>query len=178
MYQSAVLYFIAQSETVNSTATGDLDHEQLLLGLLALVGTSIAALVYTIKNNTLGKTIKDEASAANNAVNNVGPGEHRLYDLVAKIEDRQKTSYDHFSRAIARVESKQNDFDKKWGNLPPTLDNAVSLSDTITHINERMVNVDRKLDAHIDDAKVVLGQMRDAIQNVAPGNDIDEMEEE
>jgi hypothetical protein len=106
-------------------------YNNIVMALIAIIATSIAALVYVIKNNVLGKSISKDASEANKAVNNIGPGEHRLYDVIKSIE------------------TKQAEFDRRWGNLPDNIDDAVSLSETIHDIHISIKNIDTKLDAHI-----------------------------
>jgi len=108
------------------------NHDQIILALITIVGTSIAALVYTIKNNALGKGIARDAYEANKAVNNIGPGEHRLYDV------------------IARIEKKQDEFDKKWGNLPEDMDDAVGLVELIHGMDKRITDVHKDLLDHVE----------------------------
>jgi hypothetical protein len=100
------------------------DNDQIILALIAIIATSIAALVYTIKNNGLGKDI-------NRAVNNVGPGEHHLIDLIKQI----------------RV--KQEEFDKKWGNLPEEMDDAVGLVELLHNMDARIKKLDQDIADHV-----------------------------
>ena len=100
-------------------------HTQEFIALIALVGTSIGALVYTIKNNRLGKDI-------NRAVNNVGPGEHHLIELIQQIR------------------AKQEEFDKKWGNLPGDMDDAVTLAGTIHDIHTAIATMKNELREHVE----------------------------
>ena len=112
-------------------AVTDSDN-QVILALIALIGTSIAALVYTIRNNVIARQIAVDASEANKAVNNVGPGEHRLYEV------------------ISRIESKQDAFDKAWGNLPAEMANAVALVDLVRGIRRDVAEIQVELKGHID----------------------------
>jgi uncharacterized membrane protein len=100
------------------------NHDQIILAMIALLGTSIAALVYTIKNNSLGRDI-------NKAVNNVGPGEHHLIDLIKQIKD------------------KQEQFDRAWGNLPDDIDDAVGLVELLHGMNGRIQKVNQALADHV-----------------------------
>jgi hypothetical protein len=100
------------------------NHDQIILALITLVGTSVAALVYTIKNNGLGKDI-------NRAVNNVGPGEHHLIDLIKQIKD------------------KQDQFDKAWGNLPDDMDDAVGLVEMLHGMDARIKKLDQDIADHV-----------------------------
>ena len=92
------------------------NHDQIVLALIAIIGTSIAALVYTIRNNTLGKDI-------NQAVNNIGPGEHHLIDMIKQIKE------------------KQEEFDKKWGNLPAEMGDAVGLVELLHTMDARITRI-------------------------------------
>ena len=100
-------------------------HEAIIMALIAIVATSIGALVYAIKNNSLGVKI-------NRAVNNVGPGEHRLYDV------------------IARIEAKQDAFDKAWGNLPDDMDDAVGLVEVLHGIKNEVALIQTQLVEHVE----------------------------
>ena len=108
------------------------EHDQVILALIALIGTSIAALVYTIRNNALGKGIAVDAAEANRAVNNVGPGEHRLYDLVS------------------RIEVKQDAFDKAWGNLPAEMGDAVGLVSLLHGMRRDISTIQTQLAEHVE----------------------------
>ena len=109
------------SETVQGIAQ---THDQIILALIAIIGTSIAALVYTIRNNSIGKDI-------NKAVNNVGPGEHHLIDLIKQIKDRQ------------------DEFDKAWGNLPDDMDDAVGLVELLHGMSHELASVRGELKDHV-----------------------------
>ena len=110
-------------------------HDQIILALIAIVATSVAGLVYIIKNTTITKAAAKNAYEANKAVNNIGPGDHRLYDV------------------ISRIETKQADFDKLWGNLPSHMNSAVTLSETIHDIQDSIKKVDLALTAHIQNVE-------------------------
>jgi hypothetical protein len=136
-YDSAViavllLYKIASAGN-GSGGGGAMDtlqdsHDQIILALIAIISVSIGALVYTIKNNALGKDIAKNAYEANKAVNNIGPGEHRLYEV------------------IARIEAKQDEFDRKWGNLPADMDDAVGLAELLHGMDQRVARIEGKQD--------------------------------
>ena len=101
-------------------------HDQIILALIAVVATSVAALVWVIRNSrTLTQTL-EQASAANAAVNNVGPGQHRLYQMV-----------EHIAADVETLKAEQHDFDGHgWDHLPPDLADAVALTETIRQIQE------------------------------------------
>ena len=110
-------------------------HDQIILALIAIIGTSVAALVYTIRNNTLNKAIAKDASEANKAVNNVGPGEHRMYDALVN--------------GLKEIADKQAEFDRKWGNLPDDMDDAVGLVELLHSMSHRMDQVQTELREHV-----------------------------
>lgn len=118
------------------------EHVQIIFALIAIVATSIGALVYTIKNNKLGRDI-------NKAVNNVGPGEHHLIDLIKQIKD------------------KQDEFDKKWGNLPDDLDDAVGVVEVLRGMDRRISGIQGELRAHIaelrEHAVGIQGELREHV---------------
>jgi uncharacterized membrane protein len=115
----------AGEEGVRSTVDAiSATDDQIVLALIAIISLSIGALVYTIKNNSLGKDI-------NKAVNNVGPGEHHLIDLIKQIKD------------------KQEEFDKKWGNLPDDMDDAVGLVELIHGMDKRISGIQGELREHV-----------------------------
>lgn len=121
-----MLATVADGNGVKDTVQQVADtHEQIILALIAIIGTSIGALVYTIKNNRLGKDI-------NRAVNNVGPGEHHLIDLIKQIKDRQDT------------------FDKAWGNLPDDMDDAVGLVELLHGMNAEIKSLQASVAEHVE----------------------------
>ena len=99
-------------------------HDKIIMGLIAIIATSVGALVYAIKNNGLGKDI-------NRAVNNVGPGEHHLIDLIKQIKDRQ------------------DQFDKAWGNLPEDMDDAVGLVELLHEMRRELRETRDDLRDHV-----------------------------
>jgi hypothetical protein len=121
--------FIAQTIPIDTTGFGT--HDKIIASLVGLLGLSITALVYVIKNYGLSKTAAEQSSEANKAVNNVGPGEHRLYDLVMKVVE------------------KQEEFDRKWGNLPSDMDDAVDLMTVVNELRSSIADLHTKLDAHL-----------------------------
>jgi hypothetical protein len=127
------VWLAVAGDSVRDTVTSVADqNDQIIMALIALIGTSIAALVYTIRNNSLGKTIAKDAYEANKAVNNIGPGEHRLYDIVT------------------RIEAKQDDFDRKWGNLPDDMDDAVGMAELLHSMQRTILEIGLKLDQHVE----------------------------
>ena len=120
-------------ESVQELAIG---QEQIILALIAIIATAIAGLVYTIKNNSLVKEGSKAAQQVNQAVNNVGPGEHRLYDMVAMIRDE-----------IKYLTEAQHDFaNKGWATLPADIGTASRLTETIRDLQSKDKFVVQKLE--------------------------------
>ena len=120
--------------------------DQIMLALIALVGTSIAALVFIIRNSKTAEaaaadaaTAAVQATAANAAVNNVGEGRHNLYDMVERIRDD-----------VSELKRDQDTFDSHgWETLPPDLGTAVALTTTIRDLQNNHKQVNGKLDTLI-----------------------------
>ena len=130
-------------DTVNAIAD---NHDQIMFALIALVGTSIAALVFVIRNGRMAgiaaddaATAAQQATAANAAVNNVGDGKHNLYDMVERIRDD-----------VAELKKDQDQFDSHgWETLPPDIGTAVGLTTTIRDLQNNHKQVNGKLDTLI-----------------------------
>jgi hypothetical protein len=106
-------------------------HDQIMLGLVAVLGTLAGVLVVAIRNGNVVKIAAQQATEANKAVNNVGPGEHRLYDV------------------ISRIEAKQDDFDRRWGNLPEEMDDAVGLAELLHEMRREIRETRGELREHV-----------------------------
>jgi hypothetical protein len=118
----------AAASTLDSVGAA---HDQIVLGLIGVLGVVIAGLVYIVKAYANTKVAAQQATEANKAVNNIGPGEHRLYDV------------------IARIEAKQDDFDKRWGNLPDGMDDAVGLVELLHGLDRRVSEIQVQLVEHV-----------------------------
>ena len=122
------------------------DNDQIMLALIALVGTSIAALVFIIRNGRNAAVGAEnaaiaamEAKAANSAVNNVGPGKHNLYDMVEHIRDE-----------VGGLKDGKAQFDSHgWETLPDDIGTAVGLTTTIRDLQNGHAAVNEKLDTII-----------------------------
>ena len=114
-------------------------HDQVILALIAIVGTSVAALVYTIRNNTIGKAIALDAAEVNAAVNHKDTGELSLYRLA-----------DANTRKLDQVIAKQEAFDKAWGNLPAEMGDAVGLVSLIGDIKRDISLIQSRLVEHVE----------------------------
>ena len=83
-----------------------------LLGVLVVM--MVAVLVYVLRTLAAAQAAQMSAHEANQAVNNTGPGEHRLYDRVHNIEEefgrfRDSNAAEHES--IIRLISINNEGD-------------------------------------------------------------------
>jgi len=114
-------------------------HDQVVLALIAIIATSIAALVYTIRNNTLGRDIARDTREVNAAVNHKDTGELSLYRLA-----------DANTRKLDQVIEKQAEFDRKWGNLPAEMGDAVGLAELIHNMDRRISQIQAQLIEHIE----------------------------
>ena len=82
--------------------------------LITVILMLAGVLVFVIRTYT-------EAKAANRAVNNVGPGEHSLWDQLANIRDD-----------VLELVEAQRDFAKRgWQTLPDDIGTAARLTETI-----------------------------------------------
>lgn len=126
--------------TADHVASGvSVNSDQIIMALIALIGTSIAALVYTIKNNNMGKGIAKDAAQVNAAVNHKDTGELSLYRLA-----------DASTRKLDVVIAKQEAFDKAWGNLPPEIDDAVGLVGLLHGMREDISAMQSQLAEHVE----------------------------
>ena len=112
------------------------EHIQVILMLGALLSTLVAALVYLAKSYINTKIAAEQSTEANKAVNNVGPGDHRLYDKISSIEK----NVEHLIRD-------QETFDSHgWETLPQDLGTAVGLTTTIRDLQHGHKEQGEKLD--------------------------------
>lgn len=94
------------------------------------------------------------AEAANRAVNNVGPGEHRMYDKIDMIR-----------QDVEMLVRAQEEFAKRgWHTLPPDLSSSAALTSTIRELqhadqtikhglddlSEAIAKIDRKITDHVE----------------------------
>ena len=137
MWASAGVGVRDQVESIANT------NDQVVMALIAIVGTSIAALVYVIRNGRLAKDSNAQISAVNRAVNDIGPGEHRLWDKIDNIE-----------KSLTHLEVDQETFDSHgWETLPADLNTAVGLTTTIRDLQNGHAAVNEKLDTIIEELR-------------------------
>jgi len=102
--------------------------------LITVIGALTVLLVVLLgiatKSLSYAKTAAGESSMANQAVNNVGPGAHRLYDQVVHINEK-----------ISALAEAQEDFTQKgWRHLPSDIGDALALTVTIRQLQEAVAN--------------------------------------
>jgi Na+-translocating ferredoxin:NAD+ oxidoreductase RnfG subunit len=94
------------------------DHQQIILALVAVIAPLVGALVVLAKRTTIAA---EQATMANRAVNNVGPGEHSLWDQVSFVRED-----------VMELVEAQRDFAKRgWQTLPEDISTAARLTETI-----------------------------------------------
>ena len=131
------MFLAAANGGVRDAVNGIADsHDQIMLAMIAVVAAAVAALVFVIRNSVNIKIAAEQATQANKAVNNVGPGEHRLYDKIATMAE-----------TVAELKKGQEEFaDHGWENLPDDLGDSVALTMTIRDLQHDNVNHADKLD--------------------------------
>ena len=137
--EGLTVWAAAGGGTRDAVETIAISNNQIVMGLIALVGTSIAALVFTIRNNSIGKSIAQDASDVSAAVNHKETGDLSLYRLA-----------DANSRKLDDVITKQAEFDRKWGNLPADMGDAVGLVELIHGMDKRIAQIQAQLLEHIE----------------------------
>ena len=107
-----------------------------MIGLVAALTDVIGLLGYVIRSKL--STISDDTAQVNAAVNHKETGELSLYRLA-----------DSNSKKLDEVIAKQAEFDRKWGNLPPEIDNAVGLNEVLHDMNQAITQVQAELRQHV-----------------------------
>ena len=146
-------------------------QDQIMLALIALVSMSMAALVYIIRNGKIAQGGADDAAvaakqatAANAAVNNVGPGKHKMYDMVERIDTRSAETVVKVAELssdvkivkddVANLKKDQDQVDSHgWETLPPDISTAVGLTTTIRDLQNNHNQVNGKLDTLISELR-------------------------
>ena len=125
------------AEPVRETLGGiEASNTQIILGLIAVLATCVGILGYVIKNSSTAKQALEQTTQVNRAVNNVGPGEHRLYDKISGLE----------SSVNKLVEIQEKFSEHGWETLPPDLNTAVGLTVSIRELQTNYHVVNSKLD--------------------------------
>lgn len=118
-------------------------EHQITLALIGVGATLVAALVYVVKAYTNAKVAAEQATAANQAVNNVGPGQHNLYDMVASQ-----------SKTLERLVDAQNDFTERgWRRLPDDLSTSAKLTETIRELQHHDHGIDETINTILEELR-------------------------
>ena len=113
-------------------------QDQTLIGIVGVMAVSMAgALTFAVKGWQEARKGAASSKGAYEAVNGVGPGQHRLYDAVSHIAD-----------AVERLEAKQQDFDNKgWATgLGGDIDTAPKLTEAIRTLQHQQLDHQAILD--------------------------------
>ena len=127
---------------VAQQTTGADMHDQVMLALAGV----IAALV-TLFGVVLRSQIKEatkHAREANQAVNNVDYGEHRLYDQVRA----NTAALSRIESAVSRHAEFWDDFHVRWGRLPDDLDDAHDLLTVLGKMQSQIDTIADRLATH------------------------------
>lgn len=118
-------------------------NDQVVLALIAVIAASVGALVFVIRNGRLVKDTNTQITEVNKAVNNVGPGEHRLYDKVTHLMLDMSEIKDVLGSLSGQMEEHRlfwEDFHRKWGTstkkVDPNNDIAVILNEIRTEVGK------------------------------------------
>jgi len=122
-----------------NTTGFDADH-QVILALVALATAMVTLLGLMIRRGVVAaKGAEHHARAANLAVNNVETGEESLYRRVSLLD-----------RKVDWLVDQQREFDRRWGNLPADVDDAVGLVTVLHDVQAAVARIEHDLAEHID----------------------------
>jgi hypothetical protein len=128
--------------------------EQVVLALIAVIATAVGALAFVIRGaQNTAKDTNEQVREVNRAVNNIGPGEHRLYDKVDHISNELSLVTEILNTVTRELKEHRafwKDFHLKWGNLPEELDSAADLAVTLSRIRDEIRNVQTSLSKHVE----------------------------
>ena len=120
-------------------------------GILAGVLTSLIVVLYYVVRTF------QSSNEVNKAVNNIGPGETRLYDQVVALLElaaEMKVNQAEIVKDMTVLVDAQNDFSEKgWRRLPPYIGDASALTETIRRLQYHDERIDEKLDEILAELK-------------------------
>ena len=126
-------------------------HDQIIVALIALLGTTVAALVYLVRNRALLKDTAADARAVNDAVNHSGHSEKRIFEQVVAQGQEQSRMSAELAEIKAEV-MRQRDFwqeqHNSWAALPPELKDSSGLVVTLHDLRADIVDLRADL-AHL-----------------------------
>lgn len=149
-----------------SDAISGSSSDQVVLALISIIAIAVGALVFVIKNGKVARdtneqvtntisTIQDtnaQITQVNRAVNNIGPGDHRLYDKVALAVNELEEVKDILGYVTEEI--KQNrvnwkNFHTAWDSLPDGMNNASDLAKSLLEIRGDIAKVQQALAEHV-----------------------------
>ena len=126
--------FSAADVAVDPDVTSTLTAVIVALGVLLVALLGIAAKVLTY-----AKVGAHQATAANRATNGIGDGEHRLYDMVLRMDEKLHVL----------VDAHEDFYDRGWHRLDGDLADATKLTMTIRQLQAATEN------AHVQRASIL-----------------------
>lgn len=139
------------------------EGNEVQLALISVIATSVGALVFVIRNGKVAKDTNKVAVDTNNqisevnaAVNNIGPGEHRLYDKVTHIAGELSFIKENVSHLTTQMEQHRlfwEDFHEKWGSKTHGLSPENEIVVALGQIQSEVGKFSTILEAHIKEDK-------------------------
>ena len=124
----------------DSPITESISTVGILAGVLAALITVLYYVVRTFQ----------ASNEVNKAVNNVGPGETRIYDQVVSLLElaaEMKANQNEIVKDVAAIVDTQNAFSEKgWMRLPSDIGDATALTETIRRLQYQDERMNEKLD--------------------------------
>lgn len=134
---------IAGESVVNTSS------DQIVLALIAVISLSMGALVFVIRNSKMVKETHEQISQVNTAVNNIGPGEHRLYDkvthVISELEDVKNILHD-VTIEISQHRLYWEQLHKNWGPKKESESIVGDLASTLDDIRQEVLRVQEQID--------------------------------
>ena len=131
----------------DSPITESISTIGILAGVLAALITVLYYVVRTFQSS----------DQVNKAVNNIGPGEVRLYDQVVTLLElaaEMKVNQNEIVKDMAVLMDAHNDYsDKGWRRLPPDIGDASALTETIRRLQYHDERINEKLDEILAELK-------------------------
>ena len=129
------------------------------LALIAVVATSVGALVFVIRNGKVAKDTREMAadtntqiSEVNKAVNNIAPDEHRLYDKVSHIAGEIsfiKQDVSHLSVQMDQHRKFWEEFHTRWGTESHGVSSNNDIAITLREIQNEVGRFHTILESHV-----------------------------
>jgi len=136
-YLNAIQAVEVQSQVQTNT--------NVLMALVAVTATCVGGLVYVLKNGrTVIKDTQKQVAEVNNAVNNIGPGEHRLYDKVSHALEAIKAQDIRIELIISETAKNTafwDDFHVRWGRLPEDLDDGTDVVLMVRDVQRKLEDI-------------------------------------